>query len=308
MRLLNIGSINIDYVYQVEHFLRAGETLEATRRDIFMGGKGLNQSVAAVRSGLNVNHAGVLGKDGLFILDFIKSVGIDTRFLTVNDTVPSGHTVIQVTPDAENAILYFAGTNHLITKEHLCRALDDLTPGDWVLMQNEVNGVPDILSEAKKRGLHTVFNPAPFSDEVLSYPLELVDVLIVNETEAEGILQTQEKDPEVLLDKLRARLPHAHLFLTLGSKGMICELSGPVPYRRLFPAYKVQAVDTTAAGDTFVGYAIGAVMTYFEHGRIEDFEKHIDEAMLAAAICVTQAGAVPSIPDIKEVRKQKVQL
>ena len=306
MRLLNIGSINIDYVYQVEHFLRGGETLEAAKRDIFMGGKGLNQSVAAVRSGLDVSHAGVLGKDGLFILDFIKSVGIDTRFLTVDDMVPSGHTVIQVTPDAENAILYFAGTNHLMTHEHICRALDDLSAGDCVLMQNEVNAVADILSEAKKRGLFNVFNPAPYSRDVLNYPLELVDVLIVNETEAEGILQTQEKDPEVLLNKLRERLPHAHLFLTLGSKGMICELTGQSPYRRHFSAYKVTAVDTTAAGDTFVGYAIGAVMAYIKQGQITEFEELIKEAMLAAALCVTRAGAVPSIPDIKEVRKQKV--
>ena len=116
-RLLNIGSINIDYVYQVPHFLRAGETLEASKRAIFMGGKGLNQSIAAKRSGLEVIHLGVLGADGAFLRDFMQTEGIDVRFLQTDNTLPTGHTVIQVTPDAENAILYFAGTNHAIDRE-----------------------------------------------------------------------------------------------------------------------------------------------------------------------------------------------
>ena len=111
-RLLNIGSINIDYVYRVPHFLRAGETLEADTRDIFMGGKGLNQTVAAARSGIEVAHAGVLGEDGRFLYDFMKSEAINVDSLRIEPNSPSGHTVIQVTPDAENAILYFAGTNH----------------------------------------------------------------------------------------------------------------------------------------------------------------------------------------------------
>ena len=187
-RLLNIGSINIDYVYQVPHFLRAGETLEASKRAIFMGGKGLNQSVAAKRSGLEVIHLGVLGADGTFLRDFMQTEGIDVRFLRTDNTLSTGHTVIQVTPDAENAILYFAGTNHAIDRELVKKALQTLSPGDFVLMQNEVNDVAFCLNEAKKLGLVTVFNPAPYSPEVLNYPLDQVDVLIVNETEARGIL------------------------------------------------------------------------------------------------------------------------
>lgn len=303
-RLLNIGSINIDYVYRVPHFLRAGETLEADTRDIFMGGKGLNQTVAAARSGIEVAHAGVLGEDGRFLYDFIKSAGINVDFLRIDPCTPSGHTVIQVTPDAENAILYFAGTNHALTHELIASALDYLEKGDVVLLQNEVNDVAFSLTEAKKRELFTVFNPAPFSPKVLAYPLDKVDVLIVNETEAQGILGTEIRDKEKLLEGLKSRLPHALIFLTLGAKGMSCVI--PDIDRKLhFNAYKVDAVDTTGAGDTFVGYAMRAVMSYFDRGYDSQFETLIQEAMLAAAVSVTRAGAVPSIPSLNELNSFK---
>ena len=299
-RLLNIGSINIDYVYQVPHFLRAGETLEAADRAIFMGGKGLNQSVAAKRSGLEVIHLGVLGTDGAFLRDFMQKEGIDVRFLKTDNTMPSGHTVIQVTPDAENAILYFAGTNHAIDRELVREALLTLDACDFVLMQNEVNEVAFSLNEAKKLGLVTVFNPAPYSPEVLSYPLEKVDVLIVNETEARGILGADLTDDDEILKSLRERFPHAAIFLTLGKKGMKCDLKkGLTPMS--FEAFKVRAVDTTGAGDTFVGYAVRALMAYRKTGDIDVFKTEIETAMLAAAMSVTRKGAVPSIPKINDL-------
>lgn len=305
-RLLNIGSINIDYVYQVPHFLRAGETLGARERAIFMGGKGLNQSVAAARSGLSVIHAGVLGNDGHFLYDFIQKTGIDVRFLKIEEDCASGHTVIQVTPEAENAILYFAGTNHNLTSEHIKSALDDLSEGDFVLIQNEVNGVDTVLTEAKARKLFTVFNPAPYSEEVQNYPLGDVDALIVNETEAKDILRTKESDDNQLLDELRNRFPNAMIFLTLGERGMSCDLPQAEEGRLHFNAYKVKALDTTGAGDTFVGYAMRAIMSYANEKNIEKFKSLIWEAMLAAAISVTRKGAVPSIPTIDEVKQYNV--
>lgn len=299
-RLLNIGSINIDYVYQVPHFLRAGETLEAVSRAIFMGGKGLNQSVAAKRSGLDVIHLGVLGADGAFLRDFIQAEGINVRFLKTDNTLSTGHTVIQVTPDAENAILYFAGTNHAIDRELVKKALQTLSPGDFVLMQNEVNDVALCLNEAKKLGLVTVFNPAPYSPEVLNYPLDQVDVLIVNETEARGILGADLADDDEILKSLRERFPHAAIFLTLGKRGMKCDLGqGLQPMS--FKAFKVKAVDTTGAGDTFVGYAVRALMAYRKTNDIDVFKTEIETAMLAAATSVTREGAVPSIPKINEL-------
>ena len=301
-RLLNIGSINIDYVYRVPHFLRASETLEACERAIFMGGKGLNQSVAAVRSGLEVIHAGVIGKDGQFLYDFMKESGINVNDLRIDPTMPSGHTVIQVTPEAENAILYFAGTNHALSAQHIEDALDEMSENDFVLLQNEVNNVAYCLNEAKKRGLITVFNPAPFSPAVLEYPLDKIDVLIVNETEAQGITAVNNGDENTLLDALRKRFPYALIFLTLGARGMSCDLPNETPSRRHYRAYRVSPVDTTGAGDTFVGYAMRAVMAYFEDDHTDRFDSLIKEAMLAAAISVTKNGAVPSIPKLEELK------
>ena len=274
-RLLNIGSINIDYVYQVPHFLRAGETLEAADRAIFMGG-------------------------GTFLRNFMQTEGIDVSFLKTDNTLPTGHTVIQVTPDAENAILYFAGTNHAIDRELVRDVLQTLETDDFVLMQNEVNDVGFCLTEAKKQGLVTIFNPAPYSPEVLNYPLDKVDVLIVNETEARGILGADLADDDEILKSLRERFPHAAIFLTLGKKGMKCDLKkGLAPMS--FEAFKVKAVDTTGAGDTFVGYAVRALMAYRETKDIEVFKKEIETALLAAATSVTREGAVPSIPKINEL-------
>lgn len=306
-RLLNFGSINIDYVYQVSHFLRAGETLEASQREIFMGGKGLNQTIAAIRSGLTVSHAGVLGTDGQFLFDFIEKAGVDTAHLKITNAAASGHTVIQVTPEAENAILYFAGTNHLLSEEAITNALNELKPGDFVLTQNEMNNVAFILKEAKARGLMTVFNPAPYTREVLSYPLDCVDAFIVNETEAQGIVNTDQTDENYLLDQLRRLYPNALLFLTLGARGMSCDLPGKVPLRLSFDAYRVKAVDATGAGDTFVGYALRAIMAYFEGCELEAFKNLLNEAMLAAALSVTRKGAVPSIPTIEELTSFKKQ-
>lgn len=307
MRLLNFGSINIDYVYRVDHFLQGGETLEACDRTIFMGGKGLNQSVAAVRSGVSIAHCGVLGADGQFLYDFMKEAGIDVRFLKVDENASTGHTVIQVTPEAENAILYFAGTNHALTREHINEALESFDEGDIVLMQNEVNGIDEILREAKKRNLYTVFNPAPYSPAVLDYPLECVDALIVNETEARGILGENETDPERLLSGLCKRFNKALVFLTLGRAGMICSLPHSPQSFHYFKAYSVNAVDTTGAGDTFVGYALKAIMDYFTREDIGSFTRLIDEAMLAAAVSVTRRGAVASIPTLKELSEFNLQ-
>ena len=146
----------------------------------------------------------------------------------------------------------------------------------------------------------TIFNPAPYSPEVLNYPLDKVDVLIVNETEARGILGADLDDDDEILKSLRERFPHAAIFLTLGKKGMKCDLKkGLAPMS--FEAFKVKAVDTTGAGDTFVGYAVRALMTYRETKDIKVFKKEIETAMLAAATSVTREGAVPSIPKINEL-------
>ena len=125
-KIVNFGSLNIDYVYRVHHFLRCGETLAASDRTLHMGGKGLNQTVALNRSGQTVCHVGVLGEDGRALFEFLRNASVQTDFLQISSSGASGHTIIQVTPDGENAILYYPGTNYrltLKTKSTLCPTL-----------------------------------------------------------------------------------------------------------------------------------------------------------------------------------------
>lgn len=301
--IVNIGSINIDYVYKVEHFLRAGETLQAARRNVFMGGKGLNQSVAVARSGLSVRHVGVLGGDGQFLYDFLKDSGVDITYLRLDPEKACGHTVIQVTPDGENAILYFPGTNHSVDAALVESALSDCDSEDIVLLQNEVNDVGRNIGQARAKGLKVVFNPAPFSARVLEYPLDAVDVIVLNETEAMGMLQTEQasSDHQSIVGMLHERFPQALIILTTGSRGL--NYVTPGGEFGALAAYPMKAVDTTGAGDTFVGYAMRAIAHYLKHADKAAFEKLLHEAVAAAGLSVTREGAVNSIPPREEVAR-----
>lgn len=303
-KIVNFGSLNIDYVYRVHHFLRGGETLAASDRTLHMGGKGLNQTVALNRSGQTVCHVGVLGEDGRALFEFLRNASVQTDFLQISSSGASGHTIIQVTPDGENAILYYPGTNYGLTQTLIDSALETCAPDDIVLVQNEVNLVPDIMQKAKEKGLRVVFNPAPFSDDVLHYPLEAVDALILNETEATEMAQKENATPLELIAELKKRLPHCLIILTTGKKGLIYTDAG-VDYRSM-PAYKMQAVDTTGAGDTFVGFALRAITHYWQNANRERFEALLDDAVLAAGLSVTKAGAVDSIPTLAEVNAYRL--
>ena len=184
MAVINIGSLNIDYVYKVPHFLRAGETLRAENRAVHPGGKGLNQSIGVARASMTVFHTGVVGYDGDLLVNTLKRDGVDLTHLDVHDKDPSGHTVIQVTPDGENCILYFPGTNEAVTVERVMETLDRAQPDDLVMLQNELPNTTLMIEAACARGLRTILNPSPFDDRLADAPFEKLYALIVNETEA----------------------------------------------------------------------------------------------------------------------------
>jgi len=272
MKVLNFGSLNIDFVYRVRDFVRPGETLSASEFARFAGGKGLNQSIALARAGAHVVHAGAVGTDGNFLLELLRGNGVDCALVEVVDDTPTGHAVIQVADSGENAIVLYPGANHRITPESIDRALAATEPGDMLLLQNEISSMTDIIIRAHERGLRIFFNPAPMTEAVAAYPLELVDTLIVNETEWEALSAS--------------RLPdEVNVLKTLGAKGAIYD-------GRIFvPAQRVEnVVDTTAAGDTFIGYFVAGLL----EGR--DVESAMQTASLASAWCVRHSGAEPSIP------------
>jgi ribokinase len=289
MRILNIGSINIDHVYKVDHFVRAGETIGGQSYSIFAGGKGFNQSIALARAGAATLHAGKVGEGASWLLQRLRQEGVDTTHVTVG-AAATGHAIIQLIPDGENAIVLYGGANQLITEADIDSALSSCSPGDYLLVQNETSLVGQSIQKAHDSGLRIVFNPAPMTANVHRYPLEFVDVFILNETEAEGL--TGKTDPVDIIAYMRERFPRSATVLTLGSKGAIFFDANLLHQE---PALLVNAVDTTAAGDTFIGFFLAELML------TGDPVKALSKGCHAAAICVTRAGASDSIPLLQEL-------
>ncbi len=282
-KILNIGSLNLDYVYAVPRFVKAGETLLSGRRDVFPGGKGLNQTVAAARAGAEVFHAGAVGTDGDMLLDLLRDAGADVSAVA-RAAEPTGHAVIQVSPQGENAILILGGANRAVTPETVGIALEKVAAGDILLLQNEINGLEDVLRRAAQKGLRILFNPAPMEDAVKSLPLELVDTLAVNEGEARALAGD--------MDALRAAYPKQKILLTQGRRGASLWTGSELLFQ---PAFPVKAVDTTAAGDCFLGYYVAALAENLPYAQA------LRLAAGAAALSVQRPGAAPSIPVRSEV-------
>ena len=288
MKMLVFGSMNIDHVYRMPHLVRAGETLSSSVYQRNPGGKGLNQAIALARAGMDVHFAGAIGRDGLFLRDYLASFGVDTSLVRVLEE-PTGHAIIQLDEAGQNAIVLYGGANQQMTEESIRDTLAGFGAGDCILLQNEINLLEEIIRQAKAKGMQVILNPSPMSD-ALPPLLPLVDWLILNEVEGEDV--TDCREPDAMLDALLNRCPDCRVVLTLGVQGaMYADRT-----RRCFqPAFPVQAVDTTAAGDTFTGYFFQGVLG---GGTVEEA---LRAAARASAIAVTRPGAGGSIPAMAEV-------
>ena len=295
MRILNFGSLNLDYVYQVDHFVQPGETLAVLSRSVKAGGKGLNQSVALARAGAPVSHAGCIGTGGELLKDLLEENGVGTEHLLPVSEM-QGHTVIQVNPEGENSILLSGGSNRCIPEEHIRHVLGCFDRGDWLILQNEINHLPLIVDIAHSRGMRIVLNPSPCDDGLNEVDFGKLDWLLVNRIEAGQI--TGEKEPEKIWCRLHEQYPGLSLLLTLGSRGSIAwQVSGGTVESIRMDAVPVRAVDTTAAGDTYTGFFIAGLT----EGR--PLSESMDRASRAAALAVTRAGAADSIPTESELER-----
>ena len=295
MKILNFGSLNIDYVYSLDHFVQKGETISSEALHIFPGGKGLNQSVALGRAGVSVSHAGAVGKDGDFLLELLKESCVNIKYIQVLEGVQTGTAIIQNDKSGDNCIILYSGANHQITKEQIANTISDFEKGDFLVLQNEINGMESIMRVAEEKGLKIVLNPSPMNEKILELPLQYVDYFVLNEVEAAQILgldNISEKDGEKFVRELHDAYPRAKIVLTLGAEGSIY-FDGEKLYRQR--AYKTEVVDTTAAGDTFSGFFIAGIL------RGDTVEQAMDTAARAAGIAISRPGAAPSIPKIEEV-------
>jgi ribokinase len=296
MKVLNYGSLNIDYVYEVDHFTRAGETQSSTSLEIYSGGKGLNQSIALAKSGVKVWHAGVVGaKDSDMLLNQLEETGINTDLIRKKEG-QSGHAIIQKIQNGQNCILIHGGSNQNITKADVDETLLQFEEGDYILLQNEINQIAYIMESAHEKGMKIIFNPSPLNEKIKTYPLQYVDYFMLNEVEAQDLCGSSGTDKE-LIEKLTKIFPDAKIVLTLGEKGSIYKDKEQQIFQ---PIVHVVAVDTTAAGDTFTGFFIGSIIS----GKKE--EEAMKIAAKASAISVTRSGAGVSIPSMEEVERFKV--
>lgn len=299
MKILSFGSLNIDYVYSVPHFVKKGETLSAKELNVYTGGKGLNQSIALARAGVETYQAGAIGTDGMFLLEQLKEAGVNTDLVKILDDVRTGNAIIQNDDEGDNCIVLFGGANQAITKEQVDEVFEDFTNEDYLLIQNEINELPYIVEKANEEGMKIILNPSPMNEKILKLPLDQIDYFILNEIEAMQILEMDEPeeiDGKYIAGLLHARFPDATIVLTLGSEGSVC-ISGDEYVEQSI--YKVKAVDTTAAGDTYTGYFIAGIL----NGKT--IKEAMDIASKASAIAVTRQGAAPSIPVLEEVEKYK---
>ncbi len=298
MAILNYGSLNVDHTYHVPHLVRPGETISATTVDVAPGGKGANQSAAAALASASVTHIGQVAEGGRFLIDELSARGVDTSGIRLGD-VPTGRAIIQVDDAAENSIVLFSGANRAFAPGDVDSALDsafERLPGEEsagghvLLLQNEVAHVGHAIATGHERGLSVCLNPAPMTPAVADYPLELVDTLVVNEVEGAALVGGEAN--EEIFENLVAAYPHAAVILTVGADGVYAAQGAEVVR---VEAERVEVVDTTGAGDTFIGY-------YLARRQVGDgFEGALRIANHAAALAVGRQGAMPSIPTLAEV-------
>lgn len=289
MKVLNFGSLNIDYVYMVDHFVRAGETLSSTKMEKFCGGKGLNQSIALSRAGAEVYHAGVVGAEGKMLTDVLEQYGVDTRFVK-RSASSNGHAIIQIDKNGQNCILLYGGTNREITPEWVDEVMGNFAAGDLLVLQNEINCMEYIMRRAQEKGMQIALNPSPIDENLKLLPLEAVTYFLLNEVEGNEL--TGETDPETIAVRLHEKFPAARIVLTLGKQGVLYYDGGEFVRHGIYPT---KVVDTTAAGDTFTGFFLSSVL------QGKPVATALELASKASSIAVSIKGAANSIPTLEEV-------
>lgn len=295
MKALVFGSLNIDYMYAVDHIVMSGETLDSKSRVALPGGKGLNQAVALSKAGLDTYMAGIVGPEGGPLISMLRDNGVDTKHvITLEET--TGHAIIQVDSDGNNSIVLFGGTNRSVTQAFIDEVLDDFGEGDLILLQNEINMLAEIIKGAKKRGITVALNPSPMNDVIRGCGLEDADILILNEVEGAQITGETAEDPERILDVLGHSFTGTDVVLTLGGEGSMF-LDHATGKRSVQEAVQAKAIDTTGAGDTYTGYFLAGWLA----GK--DIKTVMQQASLAAGIAVGRKGAAVSIPSLEEVEK-----
>lgn len=280
MTVFCLGSINADFIYEVSHIPQRGETVLAHGLFRTLGGKGANQSVAAVRAGAEVRHIGMVGPDGAWCVEVLAGCGVDVRHVGEAGQ-PTAHANITVEPSGENAITVFPGANHAQSPARIEAALAEAEPGDWLMLQNETTLQAEAAQSARARGMQVAYSAAPFDEAAVRAVLPHVTLLIMNAVEAAQLAGAM-GDPGAVRQ-----------VITKGPDGAEWR-DGDLQIAVTAP--HVRAVDTTGAGDTFAGYLVAGLS-----GGLAP-KAALQRAVRAAALQVTKPGTAEAIPTLDEVR------
>ena len=292
MKYLVYGSLNIDLVFSVDHIVTPGETISSTSLAKNAGGKGANQASALAKAGLPVYMAGKAGQDGQFLLNILKTYGVNTDRV-IQYEGPTGQALIQLDKNGQNSIVLYSGGNEKVTVDEIQSTIAQFSAPDIIVLQNEIAHLREIIECAQKQGLRICLNPSPYNKAIEDLPLELVDTFFVNEIEGAALVNLQPDTAlPVILDALVKRFPKAEIILTAGKDGAYY---GQGDTRAKGDIFKVKEEDTTAAGDTFTGYFLAA------RGKDMTVTEALAIACKAASIAVSRKGALESIPFAKEV-------
>lgn len=298
-KLMVLGSVNADHVIQIPSFPGPGETLPGRNYQVISGGKGANQAVAAARMNASIGFIASVGDDafGVETVKRFEREGINIQGVSVQVNCPTGVAMIQVADSGENSICLAPGANACLTANTLNHHLIQIAEADYLLMQLEtpMDGIEKAACVAKQNGTRVVLNPAPaapLSPELLAN----TDIITPNETEAEhltGIVVSDNESAQKAANSLHQKgIPT--VLITLGAKGVWLSVQGR---GKLIAGYRVEAKDTTAAGDTFNGAFVTALI------EGQSIDAAVKFANGAAALSVTRLGAQTSIPNREEVER-----
>jgi ribokinase len=295
MKILVYGSLNIDLIYAVDHIVAPGETISSSSLVKSAGGKGANQAAALAKAGMSVYMAGKVGQDGRFLLDLLESFGVNTEKVVQYEGT-TGQAIIQLDKNGQNSIVLFSGGNGAVTLEEIQKTIVEFSAGDIIVLQNEIVHIREIMECAKKQGLRICLNPSPCNEKISTFPLDLADILFVNEIEGATLAVLPSDAPLTdILDRLTKRFPNAEIILTAGKNGAYY---GCGETRAKGDIVDLPVADTTAAGDTFTGYFIAA------RSKGMPVPQVLAIACKASSITVSRMGAMESIPLAGEVFEQ----
>lgn len=284
--IINLGSINADFFYDLPHLPGPGETLAASHMATGLGGKGANQSVAAALAGEDVHHIGAVGEDGAWAVERLSDFGVNVSHIRISKR-PTAHAIVMVDGAGENQIVIYSGANMDQSAKAIEQALDKGGAGDWLILQNETSHQAEAAQMAWERGIKVAYSSAPFDAQAVQNVLPFTTLLIMNEVEAQQFEQATGQAVTAL------SLPYA--LITRGKDGAVWH-NLTTGEDLSVPAFEVETVDTTGAGDTFAGFAVAGLSQGLS------VQEALRQASAAAALSTTKKGTADAIPDLASVK------